>query len=70
MRATSPRAVRTVWMRPGPWWEKPLWSLRQAVEVRRMLRLGTLARQSRRRDSWSHLLCCTVIEALTMAKAS
>ena len=35
-----------------------------------MLRLGTLARQSSLLASCSHLLCCTVIEALTIANAS
>ena len=57
-------------MSPGPWCEKPLWSLRHAVDVRRMLRLGTFARQSSLLASCSHLLCCTVIDALTIANAS
>ena len=62
--------VSTVWIRPGPWWLKPLWSLRHAVEVSSMLRLGTLARQGRCSASSSHLACWTVWEALTIAKAS
>ena len=32
-------------MSPGPWWLKPLWSLRQQVEVSRMLSEATGARQ-------------------------
>ena len=67
---TSARWISITWITPGPWWEKPLWSLRQAVEVSRTFRLGTAARQGRRSDSSSHLLCCTVCEALTIAKAS
>ena len=47
-----------------------MWSLRQAVEVSRMFRLGTLARQARWSASCSHLLCWMVCEALTIANAS
>ena len=35
-----------------------------------MLRLGTLARHGRSSASSSHLACCTVCEALTIANAS
>jgi hypothetical protein len=31
MRTTSPRRLIIVSIRPGPWWLKPLWSLRQQV---------------------------------------
>ena len=60
----------TFWIRPGPWWENPLWSFRQVVEVNKMFRLGTLARHGRWLASSSHLLCWMVCEALTMANAS
>src|SRR5215218_7551738 len=33
MRTTSPRRLIIVSISPGPWWLKPLWSLRQQVEV-------------------------------------
>src|SRR5918996_1393368 len=44
MRATVPFIARTVSIRPGPWWLKPLWSLRQQVEVNRMFSDGIGAR--------------------------
>ena len=69
-RPTLPRCVMTFWISPGPWWLNPLWSLRQAVDVSRMLRLGTSARQGRCSASSSHLLCWMVCEALTIANAS
>jgi hypothetical protein len=34
-RATVPFFDTMVSMKPGPWWLKPLWSLRQQVDVRR-----------------------------------
>ncbi len=57
-------------IRPGPWWEKPLWSFRQHVEVSRMLSDDTGARHGSVCACWSHLVCCTAIEADTMANAS
>ena len=57
-------------MNPGPWWEKPLWSLRQHVEVSSTFREATGARQRRSRHISSHFACCVVIEATTMANAS
>ncbi len=65
-----PRLVITVSIRPGPWWLKPLWSLRQQVEVNSTFSEGTGPRQASSRASSSHLVCCTVIDADTMAKAS
>ena len=65
-----PRVVMTFWIRPGPWWLNPLWSLRHAVEVSSTFRLGTFARQGRLSASCSHLLCWMVCEALTIANAS
>ena len=57
-------------MRPGPWWLKPLWSLRQHVEVSSTLSDDTGRRQPSS-DAWSsHLACWTTIDAATMAKAS
>ena len=55
---------------PGPWCEKPLWSLRQHVEVSSTFSDGTDARHG---SSWaccSHFTCCTAIEAETIANAS
>ncbi len=57
-------------MSPGPWWEKPLWSLRQQVLVRRMLSDDTGARHDRSCACCIHLTCWIVIEAETMANAS
>ncbi len=57
-------------IRPGPWWLKPLWSLRQQVEVSSTLSEATGARQSSRRISSSHFVCWIAIEAETIAKAS
>ncbi len=65
-----PRVVMTFCRRPGPWWLKPLWSFRQAVEVSRMLRLGTGSRQPRCSASCSHFACWMVCDALTIANAS
>ena len=70
MRATVPFMASTVSIRPGPWWLKPLWSLRQQVEVNRMFSDGTGMRQGRSRAFSSHLVCWTVIEADTIANAS
>jgi hypothetical protein len=44
-------------IKPGPWCENPLWSLHQAVEVRRMLREEIGFRQERLIASSSHLVC-------------
>ena len=57
-------------MKPGPWCENPLWSLRQQVEVSRTLREATGARQDSSRHISSHLACWVVIEATTIANAS
>ena len=57
-------------MRPGPWWENPLWSLRQVVLVTSTFREGTGVRPGSVAAIWSHLACWTIIEALTMANAS
>jgi hypothetical protein len=70
MRTTSPRRLIIVSISPGPWWLKPLWSLRQQVEVRRTLSEATGARHSSRRISSSHFACWIAIEAETIAKAS
>ena len=70
MRATVPRLESITSIRPGPWWLKPLWSLRQQVDVSRMLSEGTGSRHGRLSASSSHLVCCTVIDALTMANDS
>ena len=70
MRATVPRLESMTSMRPGPWWLKPLWSFRQHVDVSRMFSDATGARHGRFTASWSHLVCCTVMDADTMAKAS
>jgi hypothetical protein len=55
---------------PGPWWLKPLWSLRQHVLVNRMLSDATGSRHRRSRACWSHLTCWIIIETLTIANAS
>jgi len=70
MRETEPRLFMTFWMRSGPWWLKPLWSLRQQVEVRRMFREGTGWRQGSSTCSSSHFMCWRVMEAETIAKDS
>ena len=70
MRATVPFWVMTVSIRPGPWWLKPLWSLRQQVDVSRTFSEATGRRQCSARDASSHLECWTVIDADTMANAS
>ena len=70
MRATVPRLESITSIRPGPWWLKPLWSLRQQVEVSRMFSEAIESRQGSSSASCSHLVCCTVIEAETMANAS
>ena len=67
MRATVPLFESITSIRPGPWWLKPLWSLRQQVDVSRMLSDAIGARQGRWICSWSHLVCCTVIDAETIA---
>ncbi len=70
MRATVPFLLSTTSISPGPWWLKPLWSFRQAVDVSRMFNDATGARQDRSRATSSHLVCCTVIDADTIANAS
>ena len=55
---------------PGPWCEKPLWSLRQHVLVSRTLSEATDARQGRSAACCSHLECWIIIDATIMAKAS
>ena len=57
-------------MRPGPWWENPLWSFRQQVLVSRMLSDDTGSRHARSCACWSHLTCWMVIDADTIANAS
>ena len=47
MRATVPRLESITSIRPGPWWLKPLWSLRQQVEVSRMFSEAIDSRQGR-----------------------
>ena len=69
MRVTVPRLESITSIKPGPWWLKPLWSLRQQVDVSRMLSDAIGARQGRFAASWSHLVCCTVIDE-TIANAS
>src|SRR6476620_5266517 len=63
MRATVPRLDSITSIRPGPWWLKPLWSLRQQVEVSRMLSDAIGSRQGSRVASSSHLVCCTTMAA-------
>jgi hypothetical protein len=70
MRATSGLSGATVSISPGPWWEKPLWSLRQQVLVSSTFSDGTGVRPGSVAASCSHLACWTIIEALTIAKAS
>ncbi len=70
MRDTVPFFESTTSISPGPWWLKPLWSWRHAVELSRMLSDDTGTRHRSRAASCSHLACCTVIEADTIAKAS
>ncbi len=60
----------TTSINPGPWWLKPLWSLRQQVEVSKMFREGIGLRHESLTPSSSHFACCTVIDAETMANAS
>ena len=57
-------------IRPGPWWLKPLWSLRQQVEVSSTFSEATGARQASSALSCSHLVCWIAIEAETIANAS
>src|SRR5688500_7048837 len=57
-------------IRPGPWCEKPLWSLRQHVEVSSTLSDDTSARQDSSWACWSHFTCWTAMDADTMANAS
>ena len=57
-------------IRPGPWCEKPLWSLRQQVEVSRTLSDDTSARHGSSRACWSHFTCWIAIDAETIANAS
>ena len=57
-------------MRPGPWWENPLWSLRQHVEVSSTLSEDTSARHGSVWACWSHFTCWIAIEADTIANAS
>ena len=57
-------------IRPGPWWENPLWSLRQQVEVSSTFSDDTDARQGSSCACWSHLTCWIAIDADTMANAS
>ena len=69
-RETSPRRESTLSMSPGPWCEKPLWSLRQHVEDSRMFRLGMRLRQASLPASSSHLPCWMVCDAEMRPKAS
>jgi hypothetical protein len=57
-------------IKPGPWWLKPLWSLRQQVDVSSTLSDGMGLRHGSRPASSSHLACCTAIDAETIANAS
>src|SRR5215208_4773198 len=66
MRPTVPLLESMTSIRPGPWCEKPLWSLRQAVDVRRMFKDATRSRQGRLIASWSHLVCWTVMGAVVV----
>jgi len=61
---------RTVSIRPGPWWLKPLWSLRQQVDVSSTLSDEMGTRQSRASVCCSHFMCWMSIEAVIIAKAS
>ena len=70
MRETVPFIVSAVSMSPGPWWLKPLWSLRQQVEVKRMFNDGMGSRQESLIASSSHFVCWMVIDADTIANAS
>ena len=70
MRATVPLLESMRSINLGPWWEKPLWSLRQQVEVRRTLREEIGSRHASLVASSSHLVCCTVIEEETIAKTT
>ena len=70
MRETVPFFESTTSISPGPWWLKPFCSCRHDGELSRMLSEATGARHASRSASWSHLACCTVIEADTIAKAS
>ena len=70
MRATVPRLESITSIRPGPWWLKPLWSLRQHVDVSRMFSEAILSRQGSLPASSSHLACCTSMEAATIANDS
>ena len=57
-------------MRPGPWWLKPLLSLRQQVEVSSTFSDATGARQLSSRPCCSHFACWIAIDADTIANAS
>jgi hypothetical protein len=57
-------------MNPGPWCEKPLWSLRQQVEVSGTLSEAMGARHGSFRHISSHFACCVAIEATIIANAS
>src|SRR6185503_11404727 len=63
MRATVPRLDSITSIKPGPWWLKPLWSLRQQVDVSRMFSEAIGARQASLVPSSSHFVCCTAFEA-------
>ena len=74
-REPDPHDVRASGMRqsmsPGPWWLNPLWSLRQQVEVSRMLSESfTDARHGSDCACCSHLVCWIAIDAETIANAS
>ena len=69
-RTTSGASGIAVSIRPGPWWEKPLWSLRQQVEVSSTFSDATSARQGSVCACCSHLVCWISIEADTIANAS
>ena len=70
MRLTAPFFDVITSMRPGPWWENPLWSLRQHVEVSSTLSDATERRHDSRVAWSSHFACCTSIDADTIANAS
>ena len=69
-RTTSGASGIAVSISPGPWWEKPLWSLRQQVEVSSTLSDATSARHDSSCACCSHLVCWTSIDAETIANAS
>ncbi|MNP14052.1 hypothetical protein D3C76_1063620 [compost metagenome] len=70
MRTTSDFLFATRSMKPGSWWENPLWSWRQTWEVSRKFSEAIGLRHGTSAAVFNHLACWLTIESTMWIKAS